>query len=61
MSPVVLIGKVVEVASWQARVEAAEARAAAAEARVGELSEQVAVLSRMLFGRSSEKTRRRRS
>jgi len=57
MSPVVLIGEVVEIASWQARVEAAEARAVAAEARVAELSEQVAVLSRMLFGRSSEKTR----
>ena len=50
MSPVVLVGEVVEVVSWQARAEAAEAR-------VAELSEQVAVLSRMLFGRSSEKTR----
>ena len=34
----------------------AEERLAAAEARVLELAEQVAVLSRMLFGQSSEKT-----
>lgn len=51
-----------DVAYWRARAEAAEARAEAAEARaeelrvrVEELGEQVAVLSRMLFGRSSEK------
>jgi transposase len=56
VSAEVLIGEVVG-ASWQARAEAAEARAEAAEARIIELSEQVAVLSRMLFGRSSEKTR----
>ena len=43
--------------SWQERLEAAEARAEAAEARVAELVEQVAVLSRMLFGQSSEKSR----
>jgi transposase len=56
---------VVDVMSWQerlrlaeARADAAEARADAAEARVAELVEQVAVLSRMLFGRSSEKSRR---
>ena len=36
--------------SWQERAEAAEAR-------VVELAEQVAVLSRMLFGQSSEKSR----
>jgi transposase len=52
-----------EVVSWRERAERAEARAeraeerlAAAEARIEELVEQVAVLSRMLFGRSSEKT-----
>jgi transposase len=43
--------------SWQERLRAAEARAEAAEARVAELVEQVAVLSRMLFGQSSEKSR----
>ena len=50
--------------SWQERLEAAEARAEAAEARAetaearaAELAEQVAVLSRMLFGQSSEKSR----
>ena len=36
--------------------QVAEERLAAAEARVEELIEQVAVLSRMLFGQSSEKT-----
>jgi transposase len=41
----------------EARAQAAEARAQAAEARVAELAEQVAVLSRMLFGQSSEKSR----
>ena len=41
--------------SAEARLAAAEVRSAAAEARIVELSEQVAVLSRMLFGRSSEK------
>jgi transposase len=51
-----------DVAYWRARAEAAEARAERAEAaaeqlraRVEELGEQVAVLSRMLFGGSSEK------
>jgi hypothetical protein len=48
---------VVDVMLWQERLQAAEARADAAEARVAELAEQVAVLSRMLFGRSSEKSR----
>ena len=38
-------------------MRAAEVRAEAAEARVAELAEQVALLSRMLFGRSSEKSR----
>jgi transposase len=37
------------------RAERAEERLAAAEARIEDLVEQVAVLSRMLFGRSSEK------
>jgi len=37
------------------RAEQAEERLASAEARIEELVEQVAVLSRMLFGRSSEK------
>jgi len=53
-----------DVASWRERLEAAEARAEraearaeAAEARLAELTEQVAVLSRMLFGQSSEKSR----
>jgi transposase len=53
---------VAEVAVWreraelaEKRVELAEERLAAAEARIEELVEQVAVLSRMLFGRSSEK------
>jgi len=46
-----------DVMSWQERLRAAEARAEAAEARVAELAEQVAVLSRMLFGHSSEKSR----
>jgi transposase len=46
---------VAEAASWRERAERAEARAERAEARIEELVEQVAVLSRMLFGRSSEK------
>jgi Transposase C of IS166 homeodomain len=39
----------------EARAERAEALAEQLQARMEELSEQVAVLSRMLFGRSSEK------
>jgi transposase len=57
-----LIADATEVAYWRDRAERAEARAdlaeqrlAAAEARIEELVEQVAVLSRMMFGRSSEK------
>ena len=57
-----LVVDVTEVTSWRERAELAERRAeraeerlAAAEARIEELVEQVAVLSRMLFGRSSEK------
>jgi transposase len=46
---------VTEVASWRERAERAEERLAAAESRIEELIGQVAVLSRMLFGRSSEK------
>jgi transposase len=45
-----LIDDTDDVAYWRERAERAEAR-------ISELSEQVAVLSRMLFGRSSEKTR----
>jgi transposase len=41
--------------SWRERAERAEERLASAEARIEELVERVAVLSRMLFGRSSEK------
>ncbi|HEX6403260.1 MAG TPA: transposase [Pseudonocardiaceae bacterium] len=44
------------VAYWRERSERAEGRLAELNVRVAELSEQVAVLSRMLFGRSSEKT-----
>jgi transposase len=51
-----------EVAYWRERAVRAEAqlteaeeRLAVAETRISELAEQVAVLSRMLFGRSSEK------
>jgi transposase len=44
-----------EVTSWRERAQRAEERAQRAEARIEELVEQVAVLSRMLFGRSSEK------
>jgi transposase len=64
-----LVDDVTDVTSWRERAERAEARAELAEgraeraegraeraeARVEELAEQVAVLSRMLFGRSSEK------
>jgi transposase len=56
-APVLIDDAAVDVTSWQERLRAAEVRADAAEARVAELSEQVAVLSRMLFGRSSEKSR----
>ncbi|MCA1677037.1 MAG: IS66 family transposase, partial [Actinobacteria bacterium] len=42
-------------AHWRARAERAEGQVAELDVRVAELSEQVAVLSRMLFGRSSEK------
>jgi transposase len=51
-----LVVDVTEVTFWRGRAERAEERLAAAEARIEELVEQVAVLSRMLFGRSSEKT-----
>jgi len=65
----VLVADVTEVTSWRERAERAEERAgvaerraevaeerlAAAQARIEDLAEQVAVLSRMLFGRSSEK------
>lgn len=69
MGPEALVVDVTEVASWRERAERAEERAelaerraeqaeqwlASAQARIEELVEQVAVLSRMLFGRSSEK------
>ena len=45
------------VAYWRARAERAEGQVAELGVRVSELSEQVAVLSRMLFGQSSEKGR----
>ena len=57
-----MIDDATEVAYWrerairaESRLAAAEERLAGAEARILELSEQVAVLSRMLFGRSSER------
>jgi transposase len=63
VGPEPLVVDVAEVTSWRERAERAQERArvaeerlAAAEARIEELVEQVAVLSRMLFGRSSEKT-----
>ena len=62
MSAGAVVDDVTEVASWRERAVLAEGRLAVAEerleraeARVVELAEQVAVLSRMLFGRSSEK------
>jgi len=71
VSSSLVVDAVAEVAYWRERAERAETRLAeveaglaeagerfvAAETRMSELSEQVAVLSRMLFGRSSEKTR----
>lgn len=56
MSAGVVIDDATEVAHWRERAELAESRLVGAEARIGELVEQVAVLSRMLFGRSSEKS-----
>jgi transposase len=56
MSAGTVIDDVTEVAYWRERAALAEERLAAAEARISELAEQVAVLSRMLFGRSSEKS-----
>jgi transposase len=57
-----LVVDAAEAASWreraeraEERAEAAERRLAVAEAQIEKLAEQVAVLSRMLFGRSSEK------
>ncbi len=50
-----VIDDATEVAYWRGRAEQAEERLAVAEARISELAEQVAVLSRMLFGQSSEK------
>jgi transposase len=44
-----------DVAYWRVRAERAEGQVAELDVRVAELSEQVSVLSRMLFGRSSEK------
>ena len=51
-----MIDAAADVAYWRARAERAEGQVAELDVRVAELSEQVAVLSRMLFGRSSEKT-----
>lgn len=50
-----MIGDAADVAYWRARAERAEGQVGELEVRVAELSEQVAVLSRMLFGRSSER------
>jgi Transposase IS66 family len=50
-----LVTDVTEVTSWRERAEAAEQRLAEAEERIEKMVEQVAVLSRMLFGPSSEK------
>lgn len=69
MSVSLVVDVVGEVGYWRGRAERAETRLVeveadlaevgerlvAAETRMSELSEQVAVLSRMLFGRSSEK------
>ena len=54
--PEPLLVDVAEVTSWREHAERAEERAERAEARIEELPGQFAVLSRMLFGRSSEKT-----
>jgi transposase len=51
-----VIGDAADVAYWRARAERAEGQVAELDVRVVELSEQVAVLSRMVFGRSSEKS-----
>jgi transposase len=51
-----VIDDATEVAYWRDRAERAEEQVAQLQLRISELSEQVAVLSRMLFGRSSEKT-----
>lgn len=58
-----MTGDATEVAYWRERAVRAEdekavlvERLAVAETRIGQLGEQVAVLSRMLFGRSSERT-----
>ncbi len=52
-----VIDDAAEVAYWRERAVRAEERLVVAEARISELVEQVAVLSRMLFGQSSERTR----
>ncbi len=51
-----VIDDAVGVAYWRERAVRAEERLVVAEARISEVVEQVAVLSRMLFGQSSEKT-----
>ena len=53
-----MIDEQADVAYWRARAERAEAENATLAARVDELSQQVAVLSRMLFGDSSEKKKK---
>jgi transposase len=52
-----VIDDATQMAYWRERAEQAEERLAGAEARICELVEQVAVLSRMLFGQSTERTR----
>jgi transposase len=57
--PLTLVDDDADVRLWRERAECAEERLAQALARVDELSAQVAVLSRMLFGQSSEQASRR--
>jgi len=51
----VVVDPVGDVAYWRARAERLEAELADANARIAKLTEQVATLSRMMFGRSSER------
>lgn len=59
MPPLLLDDDADVVRLWRERAEQAEARLVEALARIDELSGQVAMLSRMLFGQSSEQARRR--
>ena len=56
MAPaVVVVDPSKDVAYWRARAEQLEAELVDANARIAKLTEQVATLSRMMFGRSSER------